>query len=58
MEKHEGKRLLFRPTRRCKNNIKINLIDIYLDGVDWIFLAQGTGRWWDFVNTVMNFRDP
>jgi uncharacterized protein YraI len=23
-------------------------------GVDWINVAQGNGRWWAFVNMVMN----
>jgi hypothetical protein len=27
-------------------------------GMDWIDLAQGRGRWWAVVNTVMNFRVP
>ena len=26
--------------------------------MDWIDLAQGRGRWWAVVNTVMNFRVP
>jgi hypothetical protein len=28
------------------------------DGVDWIDLAQDRDLWWDFMNTVMNFRVP
>jgi len=35
----EGRRLLFRLTRTCKNNIKIDLIYIYWDGMDWFCLA-------------------
>jgi len=54
MEKPEGRRLLVRPTRRWKNNIKIDLIYIYWDGLDWVYLAQGRGRFRDFLNTVMN----
>ena len=44
LEKPEGRRLLFIPTHRCENNIKIDLIYIYWDGVDRIYLAQGRGR--------------
>jgi hypothetical protein len=36
--KPEGKRPLRRPRRRCMNNIKIDLREIGLDGVDWIGL--------------------
>jgi hypothetical protein len=57
VEKPEGRRLLFRPTSRCKNNIKIDLIYIYWNDVDWIYFAQGRSRWRDFVNTVMNLQD-
>jgi hypothetical protein len=28
------------------------------EGVDSINLAQDMHKWWDFVNTVMNFRVP
>jgi hypothetical protein len=34
--------------------IKMNLIEIGCDGVDWIYLAQDMGQWWAFVNMVMN----
>jgi hypothetical protein len=36
----EGKRPLVRPRRRWVNNIKIDLIEIGWDGMDWIDLAE------------------
>jgi hypothetical protein len=39
--KPEGKRILERPGHRLENNIKINLTEIRLECVDWIYLAQG-----------------
>jgi hypothetical protein len=38
--KPEGKRLLGRPRRSWKKNIKIDLLEIGWGGVDWIGLAQ------------------
>jgi hypothetical protein len=35
----EGKRPLDRPTRRWKNNIKMDLREIKIDGANWIRLA-------------------
>jgi len=36
----EGKRPHGRPTRRWEENIKMELQDVELGGVDWIELAQ------------------
>jgi hypothetical protein len=36
----EGKRQLGKPRRRWEDNIKIDLRDIWLGGMDWIHLAQ------------------
>jgi hypothetical protein len=38
--KPEGKRPLGRPRRRWRDNIKMDLLEIGLGGVDWIGLAQ------------------
>jgi hypothetical protein len=38
--KPEGKKLLGKPRRRWVNNIKMDLGEIRLGGVDWIRLAQ------------------
>jgi hypothetical protein len=56
--KPEGKRPLGRPRRRCINNIKMDLLEIGLNVVDWIGLAQDRYRWKAFVNSVMNLRVP
>jgi hypothetical protein len=37
--KREGKRPLGRPRRRWENNIKVNLKEIGLEGMDWIHMA-------------------
>jgi hypothetical protein len=56
--KCEGKRPLGSPRRRWEDNIKIDLEDIWLEGVDWIHLAQDRDRWWTLVNTVMKLLVP
>jgi transcription termination factor 2 len=50
----EGKRQLGRPRRRWKDNIKMDLRGIGIDGANWIQLAQDRVQWRAFVNTVMN----
>jgi hypothetical protein len=42
--KREGKRLLGRPRRRWVDNIKIDLIEIGWDGMDWIDLVPEHGN--------------
>jgi hypothetical protein len=54
----EGKRLLGRPRRRWMDNIKMDLREIRLDGMDWIDLAQDRDQWRALVNAVMNLRIP
>jgi hypothetical protein len=56
--KPEGKRPLGRP--RCKwiDNIKMDLLDIGVNVVDWIGLVQDRYRWRALVNSVMNLRVP
>jgi hypothetical protein len=56
--KPEGKRPLGGPRRRWIENIKIELLEIGLNVVDWIGLAQDRYRWRALVNSVMNFRVP
>jgi hypothetical protein len=56
--KPEGKRPLDTPRRRWIDNIKINLLEIGLNVVDWIRLAQNRYRWRTLVNSVMNLRVP
>jgi hypothetical protein len=54
----EGNRPLGR--RRCswEDNIKMDLREIGIDGVNWFRLAQDRVRWRAFVNTVTNFPVP
>jgi hypothetical protein len=54
----EGKRPLGRPRRRWEDNIKMDLMEIGMDGENWIQLAQDRVQWRAFVNTVMNLRVP
>jgi hypothetical protein len=56
--KTEGKRPLGRPKRRWADNIKIDLLEIGLGGVDSIGLAQDRDKWRALVNSVMNIRVP
>jgi hypothetical protein len=56
--KPEGKRPLGRPRSRWIDNIKMNLLEIGVNVVDWIGLAQDRYRWRVLVNSVMNLRVP
>jgi hypothetical protein len=54
--KLEGKRQLERPRSMWKDNIKLDLTEIGIDGANWIRLAQDRVQWRACVNTVMNLR--
>jgi hypothetical protein len=56
--KPEGKRPLGRPRHRLMDNIKMDLLEIGLNVMDWIGLAQDRYRWRALVNSVMNLRVP
>ena len=56
--KPEGKRPLGRPTRRCEDDIKMDLQEVGGSCGDWMELAQDRDRWRGLVNTVMNLRVP
>jgi hypothetical protein len=56
--KPEGKGPLGRPRRRWIHNIRTDLSEIGLGGLDWIGLAQDRYRLRALVNTVMNLRVP
>jgi hypothetical protein len=44
-----------RPKHRWEDNIKMDLREIGIDGVNWIQLAQDRVQWQAFVITVMDF---
>ena len=50
----EGKRSFGRFRPRWKDNIKMDLQEVGIGGVDWIELAQDRDRWQSLVNAVMN----
>jgi hypothetical protein len=54
----EGKRPLGRPRRRWIDNILTDLLEIGLNVVHWIGLAQDRYRWRALVDSVMNLRVP
>jgi hypothetical protein len=56
--KPEGKRPLGRPRCRWMNNIKMDLLEIGLNVVDWIGLTQDRYRWGALVYSVMNLWVP
>jgi hypothetical protein len=51
-----GKRPVVRPRCRWEDNIKMDLREIWIDGANWIRLAQKRAVWRAVVSTVMNFR--
>jgi hypothetical protein len=60
IETSGGKRPLGRPRRRWQDNIKMDIMDIGLEGVDWIHLSQDRDQWRTLVNTagLMKARYP
>jgi hypothetical protein len=53
-----GKRSLGRQRRRWVDNIKMDLREIGLGGMDWTDLAQDRNKWRALLNTVIKFRVP
>jgi hypothetical protein len=56
--KPEGKRPLGILRCRWVDNIKMDLLEIGVNVLDWIGLAQDRYRWGALVNSVMNLRVP
>jgi hypothetical protein len=54
--KPEGKRPLGRHRRKWIDNITLDVLEIGLNVVDWIGLAQDRYMWRSLVNSVMNLR--
>jgi hypothetical protein len=53
----EGKRPLGRPRFRCED-IRMDLKQVGLEGVDWIHVPQDTDQWRALVNKVIILRVP
>jgi hypothetical protein len=51
----EGKRPLGRPRRWWEDNIKMDLREKRIDGVNWIQLAQDRVQWWAFAKRWWTF---
>jgi len=58
VENLEGKRPLGRCRRRWRDNIRIDVTEIWWEGVDWMDLAQDRDWWLAVVNMVMNLKVP
>ena len=58
VEKPEGKRPIGRHRHTWEDNIKMDLQEMILGGMDWIELAQDRDGWRALVNAVMNLRVP
>jgi hypothetical protein len=56
--KPEGKRQLRRPRRRWEDNIRMDLREIGLHGMDLIHLAEDRDQWRTLGNTVLKLRVP
>jgi hypothetical protein len=56
--KPDRERPLGRPRRMWMDNIQMDLLEVGLNVVDWIGLAQDRYRWRALVNSVMNLRVP
>jgi hypothetical protein len=54
----DGKRPLARPRRRWEDIIKMGLMEIGIDGANWIRLAQDMIQWRAFVSTVITLWVP
>jgi hypothetical protein len=51
-------RKTWRPRRKEKDNIKMDLGEVGCDDVDWVHLAENMIQWRALLNTVMNLRLP
>jgi hypothetical protein len=57
-EKPEARRPLGRPRRRLLDNIRMGLVGVGWDDVEWVCLAQDMDRWRALVNSVVNLQVP
>jgi hypothetical protein len=56
--KPEERRPLGRSRHKWLDNIRMGLVEVGLDDVDWTGLAKGRNRWRALVNSVLNLRVP
>jgi inhibitor of KinA sporulation pathway (predicted exonuclease) len=56
VRKPGGKRPLRKPKRRWVFNIRMDLVEVGWEDVDWIDLALNRDRWRALVNSVLNLR--
>jgi hypothetical protein len=54
----EGRRPLGRPKCRWVDNIRMDLVEVRWDDMDWTSLAQDRDRWRALVNSVLNLQIP
>jgi hypothetical protein len=54
----EERRPLGRPRNRWEDDIKIDLVEVRWEGVDWVDLVQDKETWQALVSAVMNLRVP
>jgi hypothetical protein len=54
--KSGGERPLGRPMRKWEDNIRIDLMEIGWEGMNWIHLAQDRDQWRVIVNTLMSLQ--
>jgi hypothetical protein len=55
VRKPEGKRVLRRSRYRLEYNIRMNLREMWWEGVKWMCLAQNRDLWHALVNTIITF---
>jgi len=56
--KPEGKRPLVRTSRKWEDNIKMNLQEVWWDGMDRIDVDEDRDSWWALVKMAMNLWVP
>jgi hypothetical protein len=56
--KPEERRPLGRPRRRWLDNIRMDVVEVAWDDVDWIGVTPDRDRWRALVNSVLNLRVP
>jgi hypothetical protein len=56
--KPDGKRPLGRTNCRWENNTRMDLREMWWEGVDWIHLVQDRDQWRALVKTVMKLQVP